>query len=102
MNWLGRDGKDSVVSLKQYRDGSLGLVCRSCSTRHTFAPGDTYRDQPKDHKYCPSCGTVKPFSEYDLTDGHGIHGNKSYCRECAAVTHYKGPVSRFNHSTTNN
>lgn len=95
MNWLGCDGADSVVSLKRYRDGSLGFACRSCSTRHTFAPGDSYRDQPKDQKYCPSCETVKPFSDYDLTRGHGIHGNAGYCKACAAITHYKGPISRY-------
>lgn len=94
MNWLGRDGKDSVINLKQYRDSSLGLVCRSCSTRHTFAPGDSYRDQPKDHKFCPSCEKVKPLSDYDLTAGHGFRGNASYCKACASITHYKGPISR--------
>jgi len=95
MNWLGRDGKDSVISLKHYRDGTLGLVCRSCSTRHTFAPGDSYRSQPKDQKYCPSCKVVKPFSEYDLTAGCGIYGNPSYCKSCAEITHYRGPISRW-------
>lgn len=95
MNWLSRDGKNSVVSLKHYRDGTMGFACRSCSTRHTFAPDDSYRDQPKDHKYCPSCGEVKPFAEYDLTKGRGIHGNNSYCKSCADITHYHGPVSRL-------
>ena len=95
MNWLSRDGTDSVASLKHYRDGEIGLVCRSCSTRHTFAPGDSYREQPKDHKYCPSCKTLKPFTEYDLTRGRGIYGNNSYCKSCADITHYRGPISRL-------
>lgn len=89
LNWLGEDGTESVVSLKHYRDGTLGFVCRSCSTRHTFAPGDSYRDQPKDHKFCPSCEAVKPLSDYEL-NGRGFGGNRGYCKSCAAINHYSG------------
>jgi len=93
MVWLSKEDKKLVLSLQHYRDGTLGFVCRSCNTRHAFAPGDSYREQPKDHKFCPSCKTVKPFSEYDCDRGRGLNGNKSYCRDCARVTHYRWQVT---------
>lgn len=43
MNWFARDGQASVASLQHYRDGSMAIVCRSCNTRHAYAPNDDFR-----------------------------------------------------------
>jgi hypothetical protein len=88
MNWLAVDGQSSVVSLQHYRDGSCGLVCRSCNTRHAHMPSDTYRDMPKDHKRCPQCAQGKPFSDFATDNGRsGPMKLKSWCKQCSSVSH---------------
>lgn len=85
MNWLAVDGQCSVVSLQHYRNGTLGLVCRSCNTRHAFMKGDTYCDMPPQHKQCPQCSKVKPFSDYAKDAGRsGLIKLKSWCKQCSS------------------
>lgn len=84
MNWLSADGMASVASLQHYRDGSFGIVCRSCNTRHAYMPGDTYLDIPNDHKFCPSCQISKLRSEFYCDSGRsGELKTKSHCKECS-------------------
>lgn len=86
MGWTQALGAERArtVSLQHYRDGTIGLVCHSCNTRHTFMPGDSYREMPKDHKRCPSCETVKPQTEFGPDSSkRGPIKIKSYCRECS-------------------
>lgn len=88
MNWLGREGQASVASLQHYRDGTLALVCRSCNTRHAFAPGDSFRDAPKDHKHCPKCRLFKPMGDFAADNGRsGQIKLKSWCRSCSHQAH---------------
>lgn len=88
MNWLSADGQPTVISLQHYRDGSCGLVCRSCNTRHAHMPGDTYRDMPKDHKWCPKCERTKPFASFSSDNGRsGPMKLKSWCKECSNAAH---------------
>lgn len=92
MNWLSSEGQSTVASLQHYRDGSCGIVCRSCNTRHAFMPGDTYRDMPKDHKWCPKCSTAKPFTDFASDNGRsGPMKLKSHCKACAhaAITQWR-------------
>lgn len=84
MNWLSGDGMSSVASLQHYRDGSFGIVCRSCNTRHAYMSGDTYLGIPDDHKYCPCCQISKPRSEFYCDSGRsGELKTKSYCKVCS-------------------
>jgi len=88
MNWLGRDGQTHVVTLQHYRDGSLAVICRSCNTRHAFAPGDSFRDAPKDTKYCPKCERFKPLSDYVVDNSRrGPAKRKSWCKPCSDQSH---------------
>lgn len=90
MNWLACDGQSSVVSLQHYRDGTFGLVCRSCNTRHAFMDGDTYREMPKDNKQCPQCKKIKPFSGFSVDNGRsGEIKLKSWCKQCSLEAHHE-------------
>lgn len=84
MNWLSGDGMSSVASLQHYRDGSFGIVCRSCNTRHAYMQGDSFRDIPSDHKYCPCCKTPKSRTEFYADTGRsGELKTKSHCKKCS-------------------
>ena len=89
MNLLSRAGeRERTASLQHYRDGSMAIVCASCNTRHAFMPGDTYRDMPKDHKWCPRCETAKPFLDYATDNGRsGPMKLKSWCKQCSSAAH---------------
>ena len=84
MNWLARDNQVAVVTLQHYRDGRMGLICRSCNTRHAFAPGDSFSAAPKDHKYCPKCSSFKPDSDFTADNSRsGSRRISSWCKPCA-------------------
>jgi hypothetical protein len=88
MNWLGRDSQEKVVTLQHYRDGSFGLVCRSCNTRHAYSPGDTFRGTGGGLKFCPHCKEFKPLSAFSKDAGRsGTMKIKSWCRECSHQSH---------------
>lgn len=88
MNWLARDGQTRVVTLQHYRDGSYGLVCRSCNTRHAFMVGDSYRAMNKDCKQCPQCREVKPLTDFSVDNGRtGPMKVKSWCLSCTSIAH---------------
>ena len=98
MNWLGRDGQTFVATLQHYRDGTVSIVCRSCNTRHAYAPGDSFRDAPKDHKFCPKCTTFRPFSDFAADNGRG--GNlkhKSWCKDCSHEAHKNWRIKNRDH-----
>jgi len=90
MNWRAKDGRSTVATLQHYRDGTLGIVCLSCNTRHAFMPEDTYREMPKDHKYCPKCKSIKHENDFYL-DAHrqGVLKRKSYCNKCSDESYKK-------------
>lgn len=88
MNWLATFGQATVVTLQHYRDGSIAFVCRSCNTRHAKMPADTYRDMPKDHKWCPRCLTARPFVQFAKDNGRsGEMKLKSWCKQCSSEAH---------------
>jgi len=85
MNWLGKDNQTLVVTLQHYRNGSFGFVCRSCNSRHASMDGDSFCEMPSDHKYCPSCKLIKPFSDFCVNNSRsGPMKIKSSCRQCSA------------------
>ncbi len=88
MNWLAIDGQSTVVTLQHYRDGTYGLVCRSCNTRHAHMPEDSFRLMPKDNKFCPQCETSKLLSEFVTDSGRGGEmKKKSWCKSCSSKSH---------------
>jgi hypothetical protein len=54
----------AVASLQHYRDGSLGVVCLSCNSRHGSMDGDEFRNLPEGHKQCCRCKVIKPISDF--------------------------------------
>lgn len=82
MNWLSKEGTQTVITLQHYRDGQMGLICLSCNTRHAAMPDDSFVDLPSGHKLCPSCGKVKPHSDF-YKDNSRYMSVKTYCKECA-------------------
>lgn len=89
MNLLARKGEQhKTASLQHYRNGTLAIVCLSCNTRHAAMPGDTYRDMPKDHKWCPHCEQAKPFDAFSADNGRsGAMKFKSWCKQCSTASH---------------
>ena len=84
MNWRSKDGKSTVASLQHYRAGTLAIVCLSCNTRHASMAGDSYCEMAKDHKQCPSCKSIKPYSAFSADNGRaGMVKRKSICKECS-------------------
>lgn len=97
MVWRSRDSKSRVASLQHYRDGTFGLVCRSCNTRHAYMEGDSFRDMPKDHKLCPCCQSIRPFSEFSRDNGRtGPMKLKSWCKPCSSTSHKEWRASHGN------
>lgn len=85
MNWLAREDQTLVATLQHYRDGTLGIVCRSCNTRHAYAPGDSFRDAPKNHKYCPHCSQFLPDSCFYADNSRsGPRKIRSWCKACCS------------------
>ncbi len=80
MNWLSSEGEVSVVSLQHWRDGSFGLICRSCNARHDDMPDDEFARLPAGHKWCPKCKVIKPLADFCL--GKNVLGCRSSCRDC--------------------
>lgn len=88
MNWLAKDGQATVSTLQHYRDGTMALACRSCNTRHAKMPGDTFRQMPPRHKFCPKCQMVHPFTAFAADNGRtGPMKLKSWCKECSDAAH---------------
>lgn len=82
MNWLAEEGRSTNISLQHYRDGSIGLVCASCNTRHAFMPGDSYRTRNEDEKFCHKCLKLKPISEFYKANNKSLRKLYSNCKAC--------------------
>ena len=64
MNWIDESNRAATAVLQHYCDGTLGVTCFSCNTKHGHMAGDSYRDLPHGHKLCGACKTIKPLSEF--------------------------------------
>lgn len=82
MHWIDNQNRSSGAILQHYRDGTLGIVCMACNTKHGMLPGDLYREIPPDHKLCRFCKTIKPLSMFHVRRD----GKKPYplsrCKPC--------------------
>ncbi len=85
MNWFRSGGDSTVITLQHYRDGSFGLICQACNTRHAAMPGDSFVDLPSAHKWCPKCHTSKPLSAFCTDRGGRWESKRSACRICSAI-----------------
>lgn len=84
MNWLGREGQATVISLQHDREtGKFRFLCRSCNTRHVFHPGDSFYSFPKDKRRCFMCKEIKPKSHFYIDRSRGPDGLKSSCKVCS-------------------
>jgi hypothetical protein len=77
MQWHGKRGSLTTVSLQHDRSGKLRLICMLCNQRHDDMPGDTFYDLPPGHWPCPKCKKVLPAADY--------YPNKrpAYCKLCS-------------------
>lgn len=82
MNWLAKDGGyRDVACLQHYRSGEMAIVCMTCNTRHAHYPGDAFRGQWRENKWCPGCKTVLPRADFWLINGR----TRARCKECERV-----------------
>lgn len=82
MNWIDGSNRPSNAVLQHYRDGSLGITCMSCNTKHGNMPGDSYRDVPAGHKLCRACKTIKPLGDFGKRSAKEGDYPKSRCKSC--------------------
>ena len=78
------DGAADLLTLQHYRDGSIGLCCFSCNSRHGAMPGDSFFSVPVGMKFCPACKTNKAHSEFGK-DKRSFLRLTSYCKACISV-----------------
>lgn len=89
MHWIDNENRSDGAVLQHYRNGTLGIVCLSCNTKHGMMPGDSYRDIPKGHKLCRSCKTIKPLDMfYKRKDGEKEYP-MTKCKACNIEAHRK-------------
>lgn len=75
-----------TLSLQHYRDGTFGIVCGSCNSRHVHYPGDTYKEYKDTHKFCKGCEEIKPFADfYPNRTIPGVGKLTARCRECVKL-----------------
>lgn len=87
MHWIDDENRSSGAILQHYRDGSVGITCASCNTKHGNMVGDSYKDLPSDHKLCNACKTIKPLSEFSKRrEKSGVYP-VSKCKACAHAAH---------------
>lgn len=82
MNWIDGSNRPANAVLQHYRDGSLGITCMSCNTKHGNMPGDSYRDVPAGHKFCGSCKTIKPLNDFGKRSAKEGAYPKTKCKSC--------------------
>jgi len=82
MNWVDENNRPENAVLQHYRDGSLGIVCMSCNTKHGMMPGDSYRSLPEGQKLCRGCKTIKPIENFGKRSKESDDYPKSKCKDC--------------------
>jgi hypothetical protein len=82
MNWIDSSKRSSGAVLQHYRDGTLGITCFSCNTKHGLMIGDSYRDLPKGHKLCGVCKKIKPLDMFGKRSAKEGDYPKTKCKAC--------------------
>lgn len=95
---------EEFASNTRARDG-LQTYCRSCGASiyrtkreqagHLVRPADV----PEAHKFCRTCGTVKPLSEWSLNKS-ASDGYQTRCKECARAAGRREHLSKAYGLTT--
>lgn len=87
MHWIDNNKRNKGAVLQHYRDGTIGIVCMACNTKHGLLPGDLYREIPSGHKLCRACKTIKPLSMFYLRKDSGKPYPKTHCKSCDLEAH---------------
>lgn len=82
LNWLSKEGADSVITLQHDDSGEFKFLCLSCNTRHGRGCRDLIYLIKKDESYCKKCDKIKSSSEF-FKDKYKKSGLKSNCKECS-------------------
>jgi hypothetical protein len=85
MHWIDDSNRAKGAVLQHYRDGSLGVVCFSCNTKHGAMVGDSYRDLPSGCKFCNVCKTIKPLSMFSIRRDGKKEYPVSKCKSCSLL-----------------
>lgn len=64
MQWAGKNGEGTTVSIQHDRSGRIRLICMLCNVRHDDLPEDTFYELPPNSWRCVGCKTVKPLTEF--------------------------------------
>ena len=106
MHWIDNENRKQGAVLQHYRNGTLAIVCSSCNSRHGSMPGDSYRDLPKGHKFCPYCKTIKPLDMFYKRKDSKVLYPMTKCKPCNLIAHqewrkknpekYKASNKKFN------
>lgn len=96
MHWIDNDNRSNGAILQHYRDGTLGITCLSCNTKHGLMPGDSYRDVPSGSKLCISCKTIKQLNMFNIRKDGKIPYPLSKCKQCAKEASIKWRVANPN------
>lgn len=87
MNWLRRDGRDSVITLQHDNDGKLRLICFSCNARHRDY-GDMIYGLSQNERRCSRCRLILPIACFPSDFTSRVWKNrKAYCRGCCNAYH---------------
>ncbi len=91
MNWLSGEGLTTVMTLQHYRNGTFGLVCKGCNTRHGSMPDDLYLSISSEEKWCPGCKKVKNLAEFFKDNSKKLKRYKvrARCKGCCEVQRTK-------------
>ncbi len=82
LNWLSKEGSDSVITLQHDDSGEFKFLCLSCNTKHGRGCRDLIYSIKENESYCKSCDKVKDKSEF-FKDKYKKDGLKSSCKDCA-------------------
>ncbi len=84
VNWLSREGTDTVITLQHDRSGRIRLLCLSCNVRHASFSDDSFYTTDPSKKICTLCRRELPKADFANDRGAGITKKKSWCRNCAS------------------
>jgi len=84
MNWMKRDGSDTVATLQHDRSGKLRILCQSCNTRHYFFEGDTFYTHDHSTRKCIHCEKFKPLDDFFTANGRWMNKH-NVCKPCCKL-----------------
>ena len=87
MHWIDDANRRLGAVLQHYRNGTLGITCLSCNTKHGLMVGDSYKDVPVGHKLCRSCKTIKPLDLFYKRKDYKVPYPMTKCKSCNHEAH---------------